>query len=172
MIRHPSFLRRPRLAALLCAMLLGLAPATGPAVAASSGGGEQGGGKKADSGPSRDDAAQLSGQYIMLDPVWVPVVDTARQRTFTGGLLIRLEPAPEHRVDVCYLVPRLVDALVTTFFQNPITRDEQLRKEPVRKRVQTAVDTLADKSVMAGISVFEQMPELDDDSLKLTRTCR
>lgn len=158
--RRRSFPLRPTtLGAVLAGALV--AVLAGPAVAQSS-----------SSGPTRDQAAQIPGQYIMLDPVWVPVHDVARDRFYSGGMLIRLEPAEGYRLDACYLVPRLIDGIVVSFFENPITRRDLQGKEPARKRIQEIIGSLTPDPVVNGISVFDQMPELDETSIKLSRACQ
>lgn len=155
---------RRRLALPLAAALVLAGPA-GAAVAAESGGSSSG-------GMGRGDVAELAGKYILLDPLWVPIVDTARDRTYHGGLLVRLEPDPAHKVDACYAVPDIVDALVVEFYENRLTREQHQRPGHVAKRIQDVVDREAGKGVFGVPQVFEQVPEMDDNSIKLSRTCQ
>lgn len=179
MRRHPLLSRLfaplPAVPAALV-LALALALATAPAGWAASSGGEAqegaNGGAPKKTGPGRGDVAGFEGQYILLDPLWVTVVDEAHDRTFTGGLIIRLEPNPARRVDACYLVPRLMDELIIAFYENRLTRKQQKEQALVRKRVEEAIARLGDKTIISNVSVFEQMPELDDTSMKLSRACR
>ncbi|EKV32125.1 hypothetical protein C882_3189 [Caenispirillum salinarum AK4] len=161
------FLRRllhpvPAAAATVAAVLaLG---AAGP-VAAAEGGGSSG-------GMDRGDVAELAGQYILLDPLWIPIEDVANRRTYHGGLLVRLEPNPERKVDACYAVPDVVDALVVDFFHDRMTRSEHQRPGYVAKRIQDVVEREAGKDVFDLPQVFDQVPEMDDNSIKLSRTCQ
>jgi hypothetical protein len=153
------FFRRPAGPVLAAALL---AAGTLPAMAAESSGG----------GTSRGDVAQLSGQYILLDPLWIPIVDTANDRTFNGGILVRLEPDPARKVDACYAVPDVVDALVVDFYENRLTRSEQKRPGFVAKRVQAVVDREVGTGLFGMPQVFGQVPELDEESIKLSRACQ
>lgn len=120
----------------------------------------------------RDDVSGLAGQYILLDPLWVRVKDTSRERFYYRGLLVRLEPDPARKVDACYAVPDIVDALVIDFYENPMTREDYKRYGHAAKRVQDVVDRVAGKSVFGVPQVFEQIPEMDDNSIKLSRICQ
>ncbi|WP_404382494.1 hypothetical protein [Caenispirillum salinarum] len=156
-------LLRPAFAAATAATVALALGAAGPVAAA--GGGSSG-------GMERGDVAELAGEYILLDPLWVPIQDTANQRTYHGGLLVRLKPNPERKVDACYVVPDVVDALVVDFFHNRLTRSEHQRPGYVAKRVQTVVEAEAGKDVFDMPQVFDQVPEMDDNSIKLSRTCQ
>lgn len=167
--------RRRRIASTVLVRLLAAAvvvtfAAAGPLAAAESGGGE----KKKDNGPRRDQAGTMQGDFILLDPLFIPVLDEARGRTAYMGVVVRLQPNPERRLDACYTVPDLVDELVIDFFEKPVTREEQTAKGngPIRKRVEAVVKRVAGPQVMSGVSVFDQMPELDETSAKLSRACK
>lgn len=77
------------------------------ALLANAGGGAVAAGGEGESSRAidRDDVGKLAGQYILLDPLWVSIRDEARNRTYQGGILVRLEPEPARKVDACYAVP-------------------------------------------------------------------
>lgn len=168
--RPAAALRHLARAALI---ILALAPAT----ALAAGGGAEGAApaeEKKSSGPRRDQAAALSGEFILLDPLFIQVVDEERDRTSIGGIVVRLQPNPERRVDACYAIPRILDELVISFYERRLTRKDQTAAGhgPARKRVEEVVKRVAGPGVFGGVSVFDQVPEIDDTSMKLSRACK
>lgn len=128
--------------------------------------------EKKDTGPRRDQAGTMSGQFILLDPLFIPVVDEARNRTTYSGIMVRLEPNPDRRMDACYAVPRILDALVIDFYENRLTREQLEKQGPARKRVEEVVKRIAGPQVISTAAVFDQVPELDENSVKLSRACK
>ncbi|GAA0597824.1 hypothetical protein [Caenispirillum bisanense] len=169
--RRPAARRGPpgrRVAAAAAAVVFAL-------LVSAAGGGHEGETEKKekkDTGPRRDQADTLSGQFILFDPLFIPVVDEKRGRTTYTGLMVRLEPNPERRMDACYAVPRILDALVIEFYQNRLTREQFEKKGPARKRVEDVVKRVAGPHLISSAAVFDQVPELDDDSIKLSRACK
>lgn len=66
----------------------------------------------------------------------------------------------------------LVDALVIDFYENRLTRSEHHRPGYVAKRVQDVVERVAGKDVFKVPEVYQQVPEMDDNSIKLSRICQ
>lgn len=146
-----------------------------PAAAVAAGGAPPAEGeKKKDDGPRRDQAGSLSGEFILLDPVFIPIVDEDRGRTAYSGIAVRLQPNPDRRVDACFAVPRIVDALIVAFYEDRATRKEQTAKGmgPLLRRVEALVKEVAGPGVFNGVSLFEQLPEIDETSIKLSRACK
>lgn len=163
-------LRRWARAGAAALLLLTALPAAAVAQGASPAEGE----KKKDDGPRRDQAGSLSGEFILLDPVFIPIVDEDRGRTAYSGIAVRLQPNPERRVDACFAVPRIVDALIVAFYEERATRKEQTAKAmgPLLRRVEALVKEVAGPGVFNGVSLFEQLPEIDETSIKLSRACK
>ncbi|SOD99639.1 hypothetical protein [Caenispirillum bisanense] len=165
--RLPRWARAGAAALLLLTALPAAAVAAGGAPAAE-------GEKKKDTGPRRDQAGALSGEFILLDPVFIPIVDEERGRTAYTGIAVRLQPNPERRVDACFAVPRIIDALIVAFYEDRATRAQQTAKAmgPLLRRVEALVKEVAGAGVFNGVSLFEQMPEIDETSVKLSRACK
>lgn len=164
-------LRRLAQAGMAALVLLTALPAAGTAA---EGAPPAEGEKKKDTGPRRDQAGSLAGEFILLDPVFIPIVDEERGRTAYSGIAVRLQPNPERRVDACFAIPRIVDALIIGFYEERATREQQTAKAmgPLARRVEAIVKEVAGPGVFNGVSLFEQLPEIDETSIKLSRACK
>lgn len=136
-----------------------LAPALTPAVAAEK------------TTKPRIQVNDVPGDYIQLETLWVPVVNRAGSNGYMG-LVVRLWPGAETRLDACLTAPHVADALMVDFNRHPLERDVYENDKKLLARIQQVITAQGYDKAYKKIEAIHDFAAPDENSVMLTLTCR
>jgi hypothetical protein len=119
----------------------------------------------------RSQVEDVPGDYIQLETLWVPIRNRAGGVNFLG-LVVRLWPGPDSRYEACLASPKMGDALLVAFNQNPISHEDYIDDKRLKQLVSDIVYSKVEKKVFMKIEIFREFVLPDADSGVLTITCR
>lgn len=119
----------------------------------------------------RVQANDIPGDYIQLETLWVPVVNRAGSNGYMG-LVVRLWPGEQTRLDACFAAPHVADALMVDFNRNPLERDVYENDKKLVARIQKIVTDQGYNKAYKKIEAIHDFVAPDENSAMLTLTCR
>lgn len=114
---------------------------------------------------------EVPGDYIQLDPIWVPVMNRSGRPIYLG-VVLRLYPGGETRFEACVTAPHVADWLIIEFNRHPMTREDYEDLPALKKRITDLIEKKAGASTYRQIEVMHDHQPPDEDSGSLSETCK